>query len=211
MRFYIGTAMAALALTVAVTATPAAAASATTPATPEVNAVLAPGAAPAQWGGWTYPWGGGIPGPTGWATDPTAGAWGGSALWPSAAGPTMDSSTMGSPTDGQPPDGRLDDGRSKWVPRRWAAPMMGASTMGGQVWGGASLGGGLGGRSQQWWGGWALPWVANFGVNWWGAPLYPPSGAAYRRSARLFRLAASASASRPARGVPGPATVVVAP
>ena len=63
MRVHVGTAMAALALTVAVTATPAAAASATTPAASEVNAVLAPGAAPAQWGGWSYPWGGGIPGP----------------------------------------------------------------------------------------------------------------------------------------------------
>src|SRR4051812_30441539 len=103
MRVHVGSAMAALALAVAVTATPAAAASATTPATPEGNAVLAPGAAPAQWGGWSYPWGGGIPGPTGWATDPTAGAWGGSAAWPSAAsqpvaGPTMASPTMASPT-----------------------------------------------------------------------------------------------------------------
>src|SRR6266851_1608250 len=102
MRLHVGTAMAALALTVAVTATPAAAASATTPATPEVNAVLAPGAAPAQWGGWSYPWGGGIPGPTGWASDPTAGAWGGSALWPSTAGPPMGSTMMGGASMGSP-------------------------------------------------------------------------------------------------------------
>jgi hypothetical protein len=194
MRSRVGTAIAALALAVAVTATPAAAASATTPATPEVNAVLVPGAAPAQWGGWSYPWGSGIPGPTGWATDPTAGAWGGSALWPSTAGPTMDSSTMGSPTMASP----------MMAGSTMGGPMMGTSLMGGQAWGGAPLSVGLGGGSRQWWGGWALPWVANFGVNWWGAPLYPPTWGGGVPPIGVGPGAVSV-------GVTGPATVVVGP
>jgi hypothetical protein len=80
MKFHVGTAISAIALAVAVTASPAAAASSTS----AVDSVLPPSAEPAQWGGFGWPFTGGYgvgpylggitPGPMGF-TDPTVAAW----------------------------------------------------------------------------------------------------------------------------------------